>query len=106
MKVTITSWPDGRGKRKWTDYVVGVEDIPISGDDDVEYLSVLGTGPSKAKAEIFAEVFQHYIDTFPGAEDRIRQAANALSDAGFPLDEVNRFVVEDRARHSVRRQTK
>jgi hypothetical protein len=40
----------------------------------------MGGGRSKVEAEIFAEVFQHYIDTFPGAEERLRQAANSEFD--------------------------
>jgi hypothetical protein len=96
MKVKVKSWfQRGRGKQRWNEYAVSVTDFPTSSEDDADYLRVIGGGRSKVEAEIFAEVFQHYIDTFPGAEERLRQAANSRFDGDdVPLVENQYYGLE------------
>jgi hypothetical protein len=75
MKVSIETWaPPGREGAEWTLYTVSVEFIPFPGDDDrVAGFTVLRPEYSKEVAELHAEVFKHYIETFPGAEQRLGQ---------------------------------
>ena len=93
MKVNIESWLHrGRGKERWHVYAVTVTDIPTRDEDEFDSWTVHGGGRSKVQAEIYGEVFQHYIDTFPGAEDRLRQAANSSFDGDdVPLVE-NKYL--------------
>lgn len=86
MKVNISSLLfRGRGKRMWNAYAAAVTDIQTSGKGEYDCVFVTGSKCSRVEAEIVAEVFQHYIDTFPGAEGRLRQAANAPFNADMPL---------------------
>lgn len=96
MKVKLDSWLHrGRGKQKWNEYAVTVTDITTSGEDLFDFCCVHRWGRSKVEAEIYAEVFQHYIDTFPGAAERLRQAANPESDgADVPLVENSYWELE------------
>jgi hypothetical protein len=94
MKVKLDSWLHrGRGKERYNMYSVRVTDIPTRDEDENGDWTVHSGGRSKVEAEIFAEVFQHYIDAFPGAEDRVRQAANSSADGDdVPLVEHGYLV--------------
>jgi hypothetical protein len=77
MEVVIGSWFDDESEEdKENVYFVMVDGIPTSNEHDDTSVPLVDRLSSREEAEIFAEVFRHYITTFPGAAHRMRQLAD------------------------------
>ena len=76
MKVRIEGALLGARGKETMKYSVTVTGIPTFSERDRDFANLADEVPSREEAEIYAEVFQHYITNFPGAGHRLRQLAN------------------------------
>jgi|ERR1700678_475834 hypothetical protein len=90
MQVEIESWcPEGEADTG-NAYFVMVTGIPTSNEHDRTSVPLVDGLSSREEAEIYAEVFRHYIATFPSAEHRLRQLANRYSEDGADAIDAGR----------------
>src|SRR5579862_2654218 len=82
MRVNMIGWLNPGDPKLMDGFAVEVTEIPCEND---RFIVTAGVGDSHLAAEILAEVLQHYLDTFPGAGDRLCQAATGDRHAGTRL---------------------
>jgi|HubBroStandDraft_4_1064222.scaffolds.fasta_scaffold03536_6 hypothetical protein len=81
MQVEIEAWvPEDSEEDTENSYFVMVTGIPTSKEHDDTSVPLVDGLSSREEAEIYAEVFRHYIATFPNAEHRLRQLANRYAE--------------------------
>jgi hypothetical protein len=99
MEVVIGSWFDDESAEDTENaYFVMVDGIPASNEHDRTSVPLVDGLSSREEAEIYVEIVQHYIATFPSAEHRLRQLANRYSEDDAEVTDVGQdqiFLAKD-----------